>query len=266
MIESHKEGKFSWEARLEELEAQLAEAKQAAEFNFEQYQDAGRMLCEESAKAEALRQQLAEAKFARRQAETDKSDVERTLVAANAEIERLKAVPMKYRRMEFNAQLQCENNELRRQLAAKDADIERLQHDNDIAFGSERYAKKQLVSAQLQITQLREALDFYSNANHIEYIYGKRDRKEDRKALEAKGFRREGEDFNGGETFVEWGTVAQQALAIPQDTTALEALIARAGEVMRERAIEESTNNTGNWAMTPGLIRAIPSVTLADLK
>lgn len=38
-----------------------------------------------------LRQQLAAAKFARRQAETDKSDVERTLVAANAEIERLKA-------------------------------------------------------------------------------------------------------------------------------------------------------------------------------
>lgn len=41
--------------------------------------------------ATGLRQQLAAAKFARRQAETDKSDVERTLVAAKAEIERLKA-------------------------------------------------------------------------------------------------------------------------------------------------------------------------------
>ena len=38
--------------------------------------------------------------------------------ALEKEIERLKTVPMKYRRMAFNAQLQDENNELRTQLAA----------------------------------------------------------------------------------------------------------------------------------------------------
>ena len=36
-----------------------------------------------------------------------------------AEVERLKTVPMKYRRMAFNAQLQDENSELRAQLAAR---------------------------------------------------------------------------------------------------------------------------------------------------
>ena len=40
--------------RIRALEAQLEESKQAAEFNFEQYQDAARLLCEESAKVEAL--------------------------------------------------------------------------------------------------------------------------------------------------------------------------------------------------------------------
>lgn len=35
----------------------------------------------------------------------------------DAEIARLKSVPMKYRRMEFNAQLQTENDQLREQVA-----------------------------------------------------------------------------------------------------------------------------------------------------
>jgi len=45
------------------------------------------------------------------------------------EIERLKTVPMKYRRMAFNAQLQDENNELRTQLAAAQEEI-----DNETAW------------------------------------------------------------------------------------------------------------------------------------
>ena len=48
------------------------------------------------------------------------------------EIERLKTVPMKYRRMEFNAQLQNENDELRQQLAKKDAEIEVLREHFEI--------------------------------------------------------------------------------------------------------------------------------------
>lgn len=43
-----------------------------------------------------------------------------------AEIERLKKIPMKYRRMAFNAQLQDENNELRKQLAASQAREQQL--------------------------------------------------------------------------------------------------------------------------------------------
>ena len=49
--------------------------------------------------------------------ETIKS-LRQQLAAKDAEIERLKTVPMKYRRMAFNAQLQNENDQLRQQLAA----------------------------------------------------------------------------------------------------------------------------------------------------
>jgi hypothetical protein len=58
-----------------------------------------------------------------------------------------------------------------------------------------------------------------------------------------------------------------KALALPQDTSALEALITKAGEVMRERCVQE-------WIValqTPGVtvddaIRALPGVKLEDLK
>jgi len=57
---------------------------------------------------------------------TIESDWENTrlldeLEAARAEIERLKTVPMKYRRMAFNAHLQDENAKLSKQLAAEQA-------------------------------------------------------------------------------------------------------------------------------------------------
>lgn len=42
------------------------------------------------------------------------------LAKKDAKIERLKTVPMMYRRMAFNAQLQDENNELRQQVTEKD--------------------------------------------------------------------------------------------------------------------------------------------------
>jgi hypothetical protein len=44
------------------------------------------------------------------------SDAQERIVKLEKEVERLKQIPMKYRRMEFNAQLQNENSELRRQL------------------------------------------------------------------------------------------------------------------------------------------------------
>ena len=51
--------------------------------------------------------------------------------------------------------------------------------------------------------------------------------------------------------------ILQEALALPQDTTALEAMIVKAGEVMRERCIE---------VIDCEAIRALPGVTMEDLK
>ena len=50
-----------------------------------------------------------------------------------------------------------------------------------------------------------------------------------------------------------------EALALPQDTTALESMIAKAGEVMRERCVEECDE-------AREAIRALPGVTMEDLK
>lgn len=53
--------------------------------------------------------------------------------------------------------------------------------------------------------------------------------------------------------------VAHEVLALPQDTTTIEEMIAEAGEVMRERCVEECDESRE-------AIRALPSVTLEDLK
>ena len=62
-----------------------------------------------------------------------------------------------------------------------------------------------------------------------------------------------------GITSLDARQIADDTLTIPQDTTALEAMIAEAGEVMRERCERES------WLMAP-VLRSIPGVTLEDLK
>ena len=55
------------------------------------------------------------------------------------------------------------------------------------------------------------------------------------------------------------------ALALPQDTSELEAVVQKAGEVMRERSI-----STVTWPYDPntirGELRALPGVTLRDLQ
>lgn len=83
----------------------------------------------------------------------------------------------------------------------------------------------------------------------------------------------------GGMTGDEWvDEKAKQALAIPQDTSALEVMIAKAGEVMRERCVRESTERYAAYLKsgyerqaqaTSGLseaIRTLPAVTLEDLQ
>ena len=54
------------------------------------------------------------------------------LAKKDAEIARLKTVPMKYRRMAFNAQLQDENEELRQQLADIKQNINTLAREQAI--------------------------------------------------------------------------------------------------------------------------------------
>lgn len=55
-------------------------------------------------------------------------NLEATIAEQEAEIERLKAVPMKYRRMQFNAELQDENNALRQQLTTLQSKADAREH------------------------------------------------------------------------------------------------------------------------------------------
>lgn len=60
-----------------------------------------------------------------------------------------------------------------------------------------------------------------------------------------------------------------KAIALPQDTAALEAMIAKAGEVMREQCAalcDRFADREMHPAECAGAIRALPSVTLKDLK
>ena len=74
------------------------------------------------------------------------------LAKKSAEIERLKTVPMMYRRMAFNAQLQDENNELHQQLAAK---------DEVIAEAGEMLAMRdrQLAALKAELREICAAID-----------------------------------------------------------------------------------------------------------
>lgn len=59
-----------------------------------------------------------------------------------------------------------------------------------------------------------------------------------------------------------WEEIRDKALALPQDTTALEAIVERAGVVMRARCIRPCINN----GLIGNAIRAVPGVKLEDLK
>ena len=75
------------------------------------------------------------------------------------EVERLKTVPMKYRRMAFNAQLQDENKELRSQLAAVQEECEFQRNAHKQAEELMLEQGNQLAAAQEEIERLRIALD-----------------------------------------------------------------------------------------------------------
>ena len=162
---------------------------------------------------------------------TIESDWENTrlldeLEAARAEIERLKTVPMKYRRMAFNAHLQDENAKLSKQLAAEQAKNVGL--------------RDFIASAQVSsgVCCCGEAMDGHSSP------------------------------MSCGHSPVDmWDHAVGKLLDAPSDTSALEAIVKKAGEVMRERSINVAWNNepdcNGPIEME---IRTLPAVTLEDLK
>lgn len=123
-------------------------------------------------------------------------------------------------------ELSDELESLRQQLAA--AKFARRQAETDLSD-----CKNTLVAAQLQITQLREALS---------------------------GLLQD----DGAIAFFAPMNVAKAyaALALPADT-ALEAMIAKAGEVMRERCMTD-LNRLDYW-FTDEPLRALPGVTLQDI-
>lgn len=74
-----------------------------------------------------------------------------------------------------------------------------------------------------------------------------------------------GEDDN---EFYAANSAATKYLSAPSDTSALEAMIAKAGEVMREKCekvCDEIGDSSNGWCCE-GAIRAVPGVTLEDLK
>lgn len=155
---------------------------------------------------------------------TIESDWENTrlldeLEAARAEIERLKTVPMKYRRMAFNAHLQDENAKLSKQLAAE----------------------------QAKNVEMRKEFQSFIDSHE------------------------ECEDFDGFTAQIvsmdDYHSATGSLEATPSDTSVLEAIVKKAGEVMRERSINVAWNNepdcNGPIEME---IRTLPAVTLEDLK
>ena len=104
----------------------------------------------------------------------------------------------------------------------------------DFAERVEEEVRKKLTQAiQAHAQQLRKALEIANNAGYDEwYPYSPEQAK----------------------------NAINEALALPQDTSALEALIQKAGEVMRKRCFAIGHSNSVDKS-----IRALPAVTLKDL-
>lgn len=140
---------------------------------------------------------------------------------------------------------------LLRKLAEKDAEIERLKAQVFTLVRNEHEARQQLVESQALVTRLREALDAVQQvANRSEGIAGWH--------------------LNGG--IASWDSIlpeVDEALALPSDNTALREMIAKAGEVMRERCVAAMGADKGPLCGTKyatDAIRALPGVTLEDLQ
>lgn len=139
-------------------------------------------------------------------------------------------------------------SKLEQQLAEKDAEIERLRRSVSTAVKlldveGPTDVIDLLAASQARERQLREALQLVANR------------------------------------FICWHTAAVEALALPADTSAIEAMIRKAGECMRERCRETAeelqhphggTCESQDWCdgikHSAEAIRALPGVKLEDLK
>lgn len=150
---------------------------------------------------------------------------------------RLSAIPMKYRRMEFNAQLQNENTHLQ-----EESDTLRRIHAENLAI-----LNQQLALAQADNQRLRDAFQTYIDG-HEECT--------------------DADDWMAMTCSMEAHHDADEAISIPSDTSALEALVQKAGEVMRERCADtvEAQHSWITNTAASALIRAQLGVTLEDLK
>lgn len=211
------------------------------------------------------------------------------LAAANAELVRKQARDSQYSNV--CCKLSANENEvvqLRQQLAEKDAEIEFQKNAHGQAQQLLLEQGKQLAASQAREQQLREALEithdlyaqstsgygFYRPANPNNFYPDLDCCSHDEIAAHSKAC----EDYKSGRAYGNdsWGIGAYcdeylpalDALALPSDTTALSAMIAKAGEVMRESVIEQCIamcvmSRDGAFVEE---IRALPGVTMDDLK
>lgn len=157
-----------------------------------------------------------------------------------SEIERLKATLQ--RRMddirlqaERHVSLEDKYRDMSQQLAASQAENESLRRANKECVEYFNEAQKDLAASQAREQQYRRALVIADNA---------------------------GDDEWHPYTPEQAKTAIGKTIALPQDTSALEAMIQKAGEVMRERVMQAR----GKGQLYPMDLRALPGVTLEDLR
>lgn len=173
-----------------------------------------------------------------------------------------------------NAMLSClcqeameEIESLRQQLAEKDAEVERLSRLNSSYSNLTKAQEGQLTALRNRLYELKGAdktLDSERDANAIltEQLAASQAREQQLRENVRLVCGPVMDAFTDGQRWNDY----QEIIDHPQDTSALEALIAKAGEVMRERcAVECETHYNFSNALAAA-IRALPGVTLEDIK
>lgn len=131
---------------------------------------------------------------------------------------------------------------LRQQLAEKDAEIERITHERNNLKALLHARNTGVAASQLREQQLRAWIEKWCKFDSLNM------------------------DLRG------WFRFSAEYKALPTDTSALEAMIAKAGEVMRERAAKETERTFDTQGRLvyfkdfADAIRALPDVTLGDVK